>query len=187
MSENNNIFIATPCFGGQVTQGYMQSIISLMQNIGTQHLGLAPTHLTLAMLGNDALITRCRNTLVSSFLNDTNATHLLFIDADISFEPEQVTRLIAADKDVVGAMYPIKALDWELAALRLSHSLETDEEAAFNYVGTPLVGDQAKWDGHFVTATYAGTGMLLIRRHVIEAMIGAYPHLQYQAIHSFPR
>ena len=143
--------------------------------------------MTLALLGNDALITRSRNTLVSSFLNNSTATHLLFIDADISFEPADVMRLIEADKDVVAGMYPIKALDWDMASRRSPLSTETDEESALQYVGTPLPGDAAEWDGDFVTASYAGTGMILIKRPVIEAMIAAYPHLQYGAIHAYPR
>lgn len=158
----------------------MQSVISLMQ-----HQAEPPLKLTLALLGNDALITRSRNTLVSTFLNDTDATHLLFVDADISFAPEQVTRLLAADKDVVGAMYPIKTLDWDHAARR-GDGRETNEEAALHYVGTPLDDGQARWDGDFVTASYAGTGMLLIRRRVLELMTGVYPQLQYNAIHSYP-
>ena len=161
MSEVSKVFIATPCFGGVVTQAYMQSVISLMQ-----YQAQPPLNMTLALLGNDALITRSRNTLVSTFLNDTDATHLLFIDADISFAPEQVTRLLAAGKDVVGAMYPLKALDWEDAARRQPLSRETTEAAALHYVGT---------------------GMMLIRRRVFEAMIGVYPHLQYKAIHAYPR
>ena len=182
MSDVYNVFIATPCFGGLVTQAYMQSVISLMQ-----YQAQPPLKMTLALLGNDALITRSRNTLVSTFLNDTNATHLLFVDADISFAPEQVTRLLAADKDVIGAMYPIKTLDWDHAAQRRPDSLETGEEAAMHYVGTPLEEAKARWDGDFVTASYVGTGMMLIRRRVLALMIDAYPHLQYNAIHSYPR
>jgi hypothetical protein len=182
VSEISKVFIATPCFGGLVTQSYMQSVIALMQ-----HQVQPPLNLTLALLGNDALITRSRNTLVSTFLNDSDATHLLFIDADISFAPEQVTRLLAADKDVVGAMYPIKALDWEHAAQRLPHSRETGEEAALHYVGTPLDDPHARWDGDFVTASYVGTGMMMIRRRVFDLMVDVYPHLQYSAIHSYPR
>ncbi len=182
MSDSISVFLATPCFGGQVGQGYMQSVISLMQ-----HTANYPVTMTLALLGNDALITRSRNTLVSTFLNDSSATHLLFIDADISFEASDVIRLLAADKDVVAGMYPIKALDWEMAAQRSPLSRETEEEAALNYVGTPLPGAEAEWDGDFVTASYAGTGLILIKRQVIEKMIAAYPHLQYGAIHSYPR
>jgi len=182
MSEKPFVFIATPCFGGLVTQTYMQSIISLIQ-----HAADGSMQLTLAMLGNDALITRSRNTLVSTFLNDSNATHILFIDADISFEPTQITRLLDADKDIVAGMYPLKALDWDMAAQRQNKVDETPEESALHYVGTPLSDLEAERDGDFITAAYAGTGMLLIKRTVIEQMIAAYPHLQYASIHAYPR
>ncbi len=181
MNENRLIFIATPCFGGLVTKDYMQSIFSLMQT-GAR----AGIQLTLALLGNDALITRSRNTLVSSFLNDTSATHMLFVDADISFEPDQVMRLLEADKDVVAAMYPIKDYDWDTAAHVNTKDGELLSAAALHYVGTPSVGQSAERDGDFVSAVYAGTGMLLIKRVVIEMMIAAYPELRYGTIHAYP-
>lgn len=181
MSDPKIVFIATPCYGGMVTKEYMQSIISLM-HAGAQN----NIQFILAMLGNDALITRSRNTLVSSFLNETPATHLLFIDADIGFEPEQVVALLASDKDVVGAMYPIKDYDWDQATRQTTQE-ETLHEAALHYVGTPVPANKAEWDGQFVTALYIGTGMLLIKRHVIERMTEAYPELQYSGIHAFPR
>jgi hypothetical protein len=178
MSETHSVFIATPCFGGLVTQGYMQSVLALMQCCAPYNI-----QLTLALLGNDALITRSRNSLVSSFLNATNCTHLLFIDADITFEPDQLFRMLQADKDVVGGIYPIKALDWEQAARPAV--AETPEEQALHYVGNP--GHNARWDGDFATADYAGTGFLLIRREAIVSMIAAYPALRYSHIHAYPR
>ena len=61
----------------------------------------------------DALITRARASLISQFLDDPGATHLLFIDADIGFEPEQVLRLIECGADMCAAVYPIKRIDWD--------------------------------------------------------------------------
>jgi hypothetical protein len=180
MSENSSVFIATPCFGGLVTQGYMQSVLALMQICAPHNV-----QLTLALLGNDALITRSRNSLVSSFLNATNCTHLLFIDADITFEPDQLIRMLQADKDIVGGIYPIKALDWDEAAR--PGVAETREEQALHYVGNPIIGPKAQWDGDFATADYAGTGFLLIRREAIVRMIAAYPTLRYSHIHAYPR
>lgn len=181
MSEKPVIFIATPCFGGMVTKDYMNSVISLMQLGATSNI-----QFLLAMLGNDALITRSRNTLVSSFLNETAATHMLFIDADISFEPDAVLRLLRSNKDVVGAMYPIKDYDWEQASTAPSSS-ETYPQAAMRYVGTPIPGRSAEWDGACSTAYYIGTGMMLIKRSVVEKMIAAYPELRYTGIHAFHR
>ena len=42
---------------------------------------------------------RCCSVLVSRFLDNPRATHLMFIDADIAFEPEQFLRLLRHGKD----------------------------------------------------------------------------------------
>jgi len=41
--------------------------------------------------------------------------HFLFIDADIGFAPEQALALLAANKDVCGAIYPLKGLNFDRA------------------------------------------------------------------------
>ena len=41
---------------------------------------------------------------------DYVATHLLFIDADIGFQPENIERLIRADKDIACGIYPRKCI-----------------------------------------------------------------------------
>src|ERR1700744_761620 len=94
------VVIATPCYGGLVTHGYMNSVVTLMER--ARDFGFRAG---LKLLANDALITRSRAALVASFLDQPDATHLLFIDADISFPPEQVARLVAFDRDMAAATY----------------------------------------------------------------------------------
>jgi len=71
------IFIATPCFGGSVTTGYMTSVINLLQSAETHGVSVS-----LNLLGRDSLISRARNTLAVQFMTMKEATHLMFIDAD---------------------------------------------------------------------------------------------------------
>lgn len=181
MVSKPEVFIATPCYGGLVTQGYMQSVLSLMK-----HAGESGFDLTIGMLGNDALITRSRNTLLAKFLNETKASHILFIDADISFEAHQVSRMLLADKDVVAGIYPLKVLHWDhRAQARVLHG-EALDTAALLYVGLLCPGNQREMDGTFATAVYCGTGFMMIARKAVEQMISAYPHTRYRTIHAFP-
>lgn len=174
------VFIATPCFGGLVSQHYMQSVISLIQ-----YAGQAGFDATLALLGHDSLITRSRNTLVTQFLNTPAATHLLFIDADISFDPRQVHEMLAFDQDVVAGIYPLKVINWDNAALKRLTGGETFQTAPLLYVGTMCTGSELERQGRFVTGVYCGGGFLMIKRQAIEQMIAAYPEARYKNVHAF--
>src|SRR5580698_2850908 len=125
------IFVATPCFGGMVSQNYMLSVIRLMSYAKSSGFDV-----TLSMIGYDALISRARSTLLAAFLDDPGATHLLFIDADIGFRPQQVERLLGFDKDFTGALYPLKSIDWEQIPQRCVERGESVQQAALSYVGT---------------------------------------------------
>ena len=110
-SANNgpiNLVVATPCFGGQISAVYALSLLKLQ----TRLRGYRDCRLKVLMKDGDALITRARASLLSQFLDDASATHLLFIDADIGFEPEQVFRLIECGAEMCAAVYPIKRIDW---------------------------------------------------------------------------
>jgi hypothetical protein len=184
MSENEAkplIFIATPCFGGLVSQHYMQSVLGLVQ-LGAK----ADFDVTLALLGHDSLITRSRNTLVSHFLNMSAATHLLFVDADICFEPEQVSGMLRFGEEFVAGIYPLKVIDWsDPAVKRAATAREPFTAAPLLYVGTPCTGNQRERKGRFATAIYCGGGFMLLKRSVIERMIAAYPETRYKSAHAY--
>ena len=102
------VLVATPCYGGMVSAEYMRSMCGLVSSFiktGVQH--------EVRTISNDSLVTRARACLLSCFLSDPQATHLLFIDADITFNAKSVYRLLAADKDVVGGVYPMKSINWD--------------------------------------------------------------------------
>ena len=174
-----HLLIATPCYGGLVTQRYMQSICGLLAYAARGGLSVS-----VELLGYDSLIPRARNALMANFLDTAGATHLMFIDADIGFTPDQVERLIAFDDDVVAGMYPLKIVHYDDAVSDRVAAGEAMETAQLRYVGTLASGAERQTRDGFATAVYAGTGFMLIRRSALERMIAAYPDTAYSAAHT---
>ena len=125
-----NLVIATPCFGGQISVLYAASLFKLQKLVRTY----SDFNLKILFKDGDALITRARASLVSQFLDDPDATHLLFIDADIGFEPDQVLRLIECGADMCAAVYPIKRIDWDKVKSIVEAGRPNPGAAALKYV-----------------------------------------------------
>ena len=138
------------------------------------------------MRDGDALITRARANLVTLFLDDPTATHLLFADADIGFTPDQVFRLINSGADVVAGVYPIKRVNWEKAKRMLGAEPQAAPSAALDYVLEIDDPDHVVAVNGFTRVRYAGTGFLMIRRQVLEKMCEHpdYAPLQFFREHS---
>ena len=172
------IIVATPCFGGLVTHSYMMSILQL-----TQRAALGEFDIDVLTLGGDSLISRARSVLVSHVMSNARATHLLFIDADISFDADQVVRLLDFDKDFVAGLYPLKHVDWDRLPLRAVAG-ERLREAGLSYVGQLEAEPDLRVEAGFATGVYAGTGFQLIKRGVFNRMMAAYPELKFNAVHA---
>ncbi len=182
MTDNIHLMVATPCFGGQVSSVYAGSIFHLQRAVRS----MPELDLTVLMRDGDALITRARANLVTLFLNDPSATHLLFVDADIGFKPEQVFRLIESGADVVAGVYPIKRVNWDKARRMLEVNRPQVESGALDYVLEIENPDHVVAVNGFTRVRYAGTGFLMIRRHVLEEMCEhpSYASLQFSREHS---
>ena len=182
MTDRIQLVVATPCFGGQVSSIYAGSIFRLQQAVHS----IDNFDLTVHLRDGDALITRARANLVTLFLDDPKATHLLFVDADIGFEPEQVFRLIESGADVVAGVYPIKRVNWDKAKRTLQSGGSKIASAALDYVLEIEDPDRVVVVNGFTRVRYAGTGFLMIRRHVLEQMCRhpAYAPLQFYREHS---
>jgi hypothetical protein len=182
MIERFHLVVATPCFGGQVSSIYASSIFHLQRVLRSK----SNIDLKVHLRDGDALITRARANLVTMFLDDPAATHLLFVDADIGFTPEQVFRLIESGADVVAGTYPIKRVNWDKAKRMLEGNRPPVPSAALDYVLEINDPDNIVLVNGFTRVRYAGTGFLMIRRHVLEKMCRhpAYASLQFFREHS---
>jgi hypothetical protein len=175
-----NLVVATPCFGGQISVLYAGSLFKLQSRLRSYK----DLSLKVLLKDGDALITRARASLVSQFLDDPEATHLLFIDADIGFEPEQVLRLIECGADMCAAIYPIKRIDWDKVRSTIETARPNPAAAALKYVFEVDDPNAVAERSGFVRVRYAGTGFLMIRRVALEKMCAHYPQLQYRRDHS---
>jgi hypothetical protein len=182
MTEQIHLVVATPCFGGQVSTLYVNSIFALQRAVRS----LSNVRLKVELRDGDALITRARANLMTSFLDDPSATHFLFVDADIGFTPEQVFRLIESAADVVAGVYPIKRVNWEKAQRAIQERRPKVPAASLDYVLELNDPDHVAVVNGFTRVRYAGTGFLMIRRHVFEKMCAHpdYAPLQFLREHS---
>ena len=187
MLRNKHIFIATPCFGGQIGEPYFRSMMKMAILCNKYNI-----QYTVSTLANESLITRGRNTLVSFFMENPSATHLFFIDADVEFNPEDILRMVAYDKPVICGAYPKKAVNWnsiiDAARNDPDETEATIEGHSSNYVvnfefvkdknGKPI--PQVQIVDNLVKLKDAGTGFMCIKKEVIQQLFDAHPDLSYK-------
>lgn len=163
MSQFKGLVIATPCYGGVVTSPYLLSMIRTVP-----HLMARGVQLEFQTASGDALVGRARALLAAKFMAGT-ASHVLFIDSDVSWQPEHVTRLLESDKDVVCATYRKKTdarQEWADGLMMApDHKVHTEE-----YV-----------DGsRLIEIAFCGAGFLMIRRTVFERLFAAHPERHFE-------
>jgi len=180
--HNIRIYLGMPMYGGMLSENTLHGVLGLQAWTALQGVGMK-----LQTMGNESLITRARNTIVSMFLDDQNyiGTHLLFIDSDIGFQPENIERLIRADKDIVCGIYPRKCIHWDKVIHAVKEKPEiTEDEVAFKALGYNLNFENSqsiKLQNGFCEVMEAATGMMLIKRDVFRKMRKAYPERKYKS------
>ena len=148
-----HIHFGIPCYGGQITEPCFTSFLRFI--LMASRSGL---QWSLDTMVNESLVTRARNNLMAKMMTNKAATHFMFIDADIRFQPEAIFMMLAADKDVIGGLYPKKALP-------ISYVINVQP-------GTQIINDVFKVDT-------MGTGFMMFKRHVYEKLCAAHPETKY--------
>jgi hypothetical protein len=139
------LLIGTPAYGGMVHLDYLNSLLEF------QKKGL---DFSLASIGNESLITRARNTVLSYFYHQRDQfSHLLFLDADIHLPAAGLKRLLDYRKDVVGAAVPAKAYGPD-GRPRLNSSGLKEEVAP-----------------HLYTTRYLATAVMLLSKEAVVALV----------------
>ena len=181
--RKERLFIAPPCYGGMLTEAYFRSMVRTLTFFNQHQIPVA-----FGTIANESLVTRARNVLVAYFLQ-SNYTRLLFIDADIEFQVEDVLKLVAHNKDVCVGAYPKKGVNWQ----RIREAVMTNGAAPMDDRSIAASGSDYAINFKFVNADLkqiaiengviklhdGATGFMMIKREAIDKMIVAYPELKY--------
>jgi hypothetical protein len=143
--KTTRVHICMPCYGGMLSEQTFMSFIKWGN--ACRQLGI---DWTVETMTNESLISRARNTLTAKFLSTEGSTHLMFIDADIGWEPWHLLVMLNRRVDVIGGLYPMKSLPVKWCVN-----------------GIP---GQEQGQDNLVEVTKTGTGFLLIRREVFEKL-----------------
>lgn len=152
--QKTHIHFLIPCYGGQITEGTFASFVRFTM--------LAMKHnipFSLDTMVNESLIPRGRNNLIAKAMANQSATHIMFIDSDIRFDPESILRMILADAGVICGLYPMKGIP-------------------IKYVLNII--PNARQIGNLFEVSTAGTGFMLIKREVIQSLMDKMPELKYK-------
>lgn len=183
-----SIFLATPMYGGSATGMFCKSVADLSTICGQYGITLKNY-----FLFNESLVQRARNYCVDEFLR-SDCTHMLFVDADIGFNPKDVLSLLGiqitnSDKyDILTGPYPKKSISWE----KVKKAVEMGKaENPFHldfytgdYVFNPVKNMKSFRIDEPVEVSEAGTGFMLIPRSVFERYEEAYPQFKYKPDHT---
>ena len=173
MSHKVKLFVGTPAYGGWLCEDYFHSMLELQTFCNQEQIPFR-----IQTLGMESLVTRARNTLVANFLDDKEATHLLFVDADIGFKPQIVKRMLDFDHEVVCAPYPMKLINWSAIPQLVKDDLDY-KTLSLPYVLNFKDKDNIEVKEGFANVLDAATGFLLIKKESLLKMIKEYPELHY--------
>lgn len=185
--RKRKLFLATPMYGGVCAGMFARSVADL--SALCTHYGIP---LQMYFLFNESLITRARNYCVDEFMR-SDATHLMFIDSDIGFNPQDVLALMAlasddSPYDIIAGPYPKKCISWEKVKMAVDKGFadkDANELEKFvgDYVFNPKSGAQSIPIGEPVEVLEAGTGFMMVRKDTFKKFNEKFPQYSYRPDH----
>ncbi len=157
--------IGTPTASGTVTTAYARSLTNL-----TLELTRLGAEYALSMVdGSD--IVKARNLIASGALADASCTHVLFLDSDMDVPRAVFQQLLEAGHDLAGAIYPKRRLDLDRYTELIRDGADPDQAlAASSEFVVGFASNQVELQSGWCKAAVLGTGCLLIKRRVLEAL-----------------
>lgn len=167
------ILIATPAYGEVFYTPYVSSIFSLTRMLERRKWGSNFVAISFAEIAES------RNYLLTFWYDKTDASHILFIDADMGFESALIARMVEFDKPVVGTVYPKRQLNVNRIATLAARGEQIDRAIVkgHEFVIQPARGKALRIQKGFVEVEGCGAGILLIQRFCVDSMLQRIPEL----------
>jgi len=187
--RKRKLFVATPMYGGQCHGLYTKSSCDLARLC--QHYGI---DIKFFYLFNESLITRARNYCVDEFMR-SDYTHLMFIDSDIGFDPNDVISLLAlmdpeeeGGKEIMCGPYPKKTIAWEKIKQAVDKGFADEnpqdlEKYVGDYVFNPTEGQKEVKIDEPVKVLEGGTGFMMVTKSAFVKFQEKFPDYSYKPDH----
>jgi hypothetical protein len=166
------VFLSTPCYGGLCLEKYMSSVIKLQILLMKEQI-----ELMIDTTENESLVHRARNVSVGRFMQKTDCEYLMFIDADIDFDPQAVVRLVKSGHELSVACYPKKVVMWDQAAQAIKNGDDRDMAMLSSSLVVNIGATRRTIEDGFVEILDGPTGFMLINRSVFKKLEEKFPEL----------
>ena len=191
------LYILTPCYGGMCYTSYTRSLMSTVETLKQRNIDVH-----VEFCNSDSLVSRARNNLIAKAMANPLTTHIIFIDADITWDVNDITKLIISDKDLCGGVYPLKKYHWDrLLKTRsgesnqniLSNWVEKKDNSMFkdilsdeqliqhkllNY-NLNYASNKIEIKNNMAEVRHVATGFMMMKRTTIEKMMDAFKYTKY--------
>ena len=188
--QKRSVMVATPMYGGQCAGMFTKSCNDLAAL--AMHYKIP---LKFYYLFNESLITRARNYCCDEFLR-SDCTHLMFIDSDISFNPNDIITMLAmmdtedpdCEYDILCGPYPKKCISWEKITHAVNQGVADENPEVLSkfvgdYVFNPVAGGNEIKISEPAEVLEGGTGFMMFKRKTLETFAKAYPQMMYKPDH----
>jgi hypothetical protein len=197
IKNNPKLYILTPCFSSLCYVNYVDCLLKTVDLFKQLNFPLV-----IEFCKNDSLVSRARNNLIAKAMSDNEATHFLFIDNDITWNPFDILKLVIADKPIVGGAYPLKNYNWDKMVNGngkfdpsqmkmwvdkknehpvLNNIIDDKSIIQFNLVRYNInyLSNALEITGNLAKVRHLATGFMMIQRGVFDKMMKAFPSTKY--------
>jgi len=172
----SKVYLPVICYNHTVLSHFMFSVMKLV--FEGQKRGVS---FSLDCIYFESLIARARNAAASNFLGMKDCDYMMFIDSDISFEPESFFSLLKADKDLISGLYPKKYINRTKVKLLADKGMEYLGNDNYESLCTDFATEIPlnKNVNEVEEVKYAATGFMLFKKRVFTKMVNELPNIAY--------